>query len=163
MSTPSHPRSRPPLKSRWSTLRADCGLGRLIVPNAAKVAPGWRLLDRWCGRAPSCGCGFGLLLLLAPSALGREAHLDLTVGDVDKDCVTGAVLEAQELLAERVLDHALDHAAQRPRSIDLVESFGHDLFLGAFGDGERQLLCGEMLRDFGEHEVDDRLHLLVRQ
>src|ERR1700674_2254689 len=82
------------------------------------------------GPAPATGGRGGslrLLLLLATRGLRDELHLDLTVGEVNDHLVAGPVLETEQLFAERVFDHALDHATQRTRAVDLVEAFGDDL------------------------------------
>src|SRR6478672_5420558 len=89
---------------------------------------------------PSAGPGFGLG---APEGAGRQTALagfacelngwrvrrdepirgtehDLAVNRVDQDRLARAVLLVQEFLRERVLDHPLDRAAERPRAERLV-------------------------------------------
>src|ERR1035438_10567961 len=71
------------------------------------------------------GGRLGLLLplaLLAPGRLGDQLHLDLAVDHLDHDGVAGAVLEPEQLLGERILDHLLDEPAERPGAVDLAQA-----------------------------------------
>src|ERR1019366_8789063 len=62
---------------------------------------GWRCARRSGG---SSGHRLGLLLLLPTGAFGHEAHLDLALDHLDNHRVAGTVLEAKQLLAQRLLD-----------------------------------------------------------
>src|ERR1700688_156979 len=119
---------------------------RSIPPCPRGPAAAERLLRWRCARRTGRGSGdgLGLFLLLPAGALGHEAHLHLVIDHLDDHRVARTVLQAEQLLAQRVLDDALDHASQRTRSVDLVEPFDDELLLGLVRDGEGELLGGEV-------------------
>ena len=67
------------------------------------------------------------------------------------------------MLGEDVLDHVLDHAAQRPRAVGDVVAQLDDVVLGLLRDLERHLLRAQLVAHAGEHQVDDLADLLDRQ
>ena len=82
---------------------------------------------------------------------------------VDDDRRARLVLAEQEVLGEDVLDHVLDHAAERTGAVGHVVPELDDVLLGRLGDLEVHLLRAELVADPREHQVDDLGDLLDRQ
>ena len=76
-----------------------------------------------------------------------------------------AGLEAaqQQRLGERVLDHVLDHAAQRPRAVVDVVAELDDVVLGLLGDLRLDLLGAQLLAHARQQQVHDLADLLDLQ
>ena len=69
--------------------------------------------------------------------------------------VPGSYLSSRRCSASDVLDHVLDHPAQRPRAVGHVVAELDDVVLGRLGDLELHLLGAQLVADPGEHQVDD--------
>ena len=69
----------------------------------------------------------------------------------------------QQRLGERVLDHVLDHAAQRPRAVVDVVAQLDDVVLGLLGDLELDLLRPQLVAHAGQQQLDDHADLLDLQ
>src|SRR4051794_8401190 len=127
----------------WQTWRVCPRPGALLMPAAAR-ARGRSGLDR----------------------RQRLGSVDVEAGfrvAVDHDRRARLVLAEQEMLGEDVLDHVLDHPAQRTGAVRHVVAELDDVLLGGLGDLERHPLCAELVTDPGEHQVDDLGDLLDGQ
>ena len=70
---------------------------------------------------------------------------------------------AQHFVGERVLDVALDRAAQRPGAHRGVPAFLDQQVLGLVGQLQLQLVLGDLDADAVDHQVDDLLDLFLGQ
>src|SRR5829696_6201292 len=74
---------------------------------------------------------------------------------VDDDVVAGAELAAQELRRERVLDHALDGALQRPRAVDRIVAGVGDRLARGLAQLDREPALLEELAETAELDLHD--------
>src|ERR1700722_16092382 len=86
----------------------DVTVGQRLTRNAQRhltLLRVRRLLRRWCAGWTGRGSRnwLGLFLLLPADTLGHEAHLHLVLDHLDDHRIAGTVLEAEQLLAQRVL------------------------------------------------------------
>src|SRR4051812_38072442 len=116
-----------------------------------------------------------VLLLLAAGAADRGRHLlrlahrqgHLGVGALrgalDHDGRAGGELRAQDEVRERVLDVALDRAAQGTGAHGRVPALLDEQLLGRLGELQLQLALRQRRADAAQEELDDRLDLLLLQ
>src|SRR3954468_14010990 len=92
-------------------------------------------------------------------ALAVVRPADIGLGDLDR----GARLHLgpQHRVGERVLDVALDRAAQRPGTHGRVESLLDQEVLRVVREVERELALRHRLPDAPQEEIDDRLDLVL--
>ena len=86
----------------------------------------------------------------------RPASSDLSTTDGH----AGREAAQQQRLGQRVLDHVLDHAAQRPRAVVDVVAQLDDVVLGLLRDLQLDLLLAQLVADAREQQVDDLADLL---
>src|SRR4051794_37280274 len=92
-----------------------------------------------------------------------DAVLDRLVPLVDQDGRAGRELRPQDEVRERVLDVALDRAAQRPGAHGRVPALVRQQILGLLGELELQLPLGHRLPHAADEQVDDDLDLVLRE
>src|SRR3954470_8484132 len=96
-------------------------------------------------------------------ATERELLVRVLALDVHHDDLTRGQLAVEDLLAQRVLDLALDGPAQRPGTQDRVEAAVGQQLLGGRRHLERHVLVRQLALHAGEHEVDDPDDLVLAQ
>ncbi len=118
------------------------------------------------GRVPAVvvlgGAAAGRLERRRGDALHRPEH-DVVAFGVDDDRLAGLELLPEDLLRERVLDHALDRPPQRTSAELRVVALLGEQQLGLVRELEVEALPGQLLDDPLDQQVDDVGDVLGRQ
>ena len=99
-------------------------------------------------------------------AAGDDRDVDLVLGlalAVDQDRRAGLELAAEHEVGERILDEALDRAAQRAGAHRRVVALLDQQLLRLLGELDAGLVLAHLLAQALQHQVDDRLDLVLRQ
>src|SRR4051794_20047315 len=102
-------------------------------------------------------------LLLGRDDLERDLGLLALGRPADHHRAAGHELGAQDEVGQRVLDVALDRAAQRPGAHRRVPPLVDQQVLGILGELELELTLGQGLPDAAQEQLDDRLDLVLLQ
>src|SRR5919197_276951 len=161
-------------KKGASRREAEISVARVAPPTSSATSPSltWRVTDTFYRGS---GRGRGLLGRIARlvrrdrDLLGRDLarndrDVDLVlVLAIDEDRRAGAELAPEDEVGQRVLDVALDRAAQRPGAHRRVVALLDEELLRGVRELDRGLVLADLVAQPLHHQIDDRHDLFLRQ